>query len=252
MSGKSNTSRYQWVDTVRGLAVCLMILYHFCYDLTYFRLYIFDFYNDIFWLGARTLIVSLFLLLVGISIHLSARRGILSQEFIRSFARRLAWLLLCALLVSVSSYYFSPSRWIFFGILHFISVASVLGLLFVTHPKTSLGFGISLIVLGIYGAFPAFDHDYLQWFGLMTHKPMTEDYVPMLPWFGVVLLGLFIGHRCFSVSAQGPCANEMNNPRLNAVGIKWLGFLGRHSLLVYMIHQPIMLGLLALFSGQLL
>ncbi len=237
-----NKYRCQAVDVYRGLAVSLMIGYHFCYDLTYYRIYIFDFYNDIFWLGARTLIVSMFLLLVGVSLHLSARRGMRTRAFMRSFSRRLLWLALFALLVSISSYYFSPSRWIFFGILHFISLASVLALLFVNRPLISLYFGIFLIIFGIYASFPIFNQPFLQWAGLMTHKPLTEDYVPLLPWFGVVLLGLFVGQRCFNSVSNASCQNR--------VELKPLGFLGRHSLLVYIIHQPIMLGLLALISGR--
>lgn len=242
---KQIQARYQWVDMLRGCAVALMIVYHFCYDLTYFRIYYFDFYQSLFWLGARAFIVSLFLLLVGISLQLSVSRVSGNDYFRRAYMRRLFWLVICSLLVSVSSYYFSPSRWIFFGILHFISVASVLGLLFVNWPRLSLGLGVIFIVLGVYGEFPVFDHPLLQWVGLMTHKPMTEDYVPLLPWFGVVLLGLYIGHR-FVIGGRSVATVEKGG------GLKLIKLAGRHSLLIYMLHQPVMLGMLALLSGQLL
>ena len=83
---KQIQARYQWVDMLRGCAVALMIVYHFCYDLTYFRIYYFDFYQSLFWLGARAFIVSLFLLLVGISLQLSVSRVSGNDYFRRIYA----------------------------------------------------------------------------------------------------------------------------------------------------------------------
>lgn len=236
--------RYQWVDALRGVAIVLMIAYHFCYDLSYFRLADFDFYRNPFWLSARIVIVSLFLFLVGVSLQLAARRGLATPHFWRAFGRRLAWLLLCAGLVSLASYIIFPSRWIFFGILHFISVASVLGLCFINAPLLGLMLGCLLIVVGNLFAAPLFDQPLLQWVGLMTHKPATEDYVPLIPWFGVVLIGNYFGHLWFARRHSGP---EL---RLSfaAPAVAALAAMGRYGLHIYMLHQPIMLGALALLT----
>lgn len=218
------------VDEVRGLAVMLMVAYHFCFDLNHFRLATFDFYHSTFWLGARTAIVTLFLLLVGVSLHLATTRGFR----LTSFARRLALLAGCAAAVSASSYAMFPASGIFFGVLHFIAVASVLGLLFRRLGTANLVLGTAWIAAGLLFSHIWFDQPWANWIGFMTHKPVTEDYVPLFPWFGVVLLGLFAGRHI----AKLPRA------LLPAPSGRILGLAGRHSLAIYMLHQPVLLGLL--------
>jgi len=246
--------RYQSLDSLRGCAIALMILFHFSFDLNHFQLLSLDFYHDPFWLVARALIVTLFLLLVGVSLELSARRGLASSAFRRAYGRRLVWLLLCAALVSISSYLMSPSRWIYFGILHFIIIASLLGLLFVGRPRISLWLGLTLILPGLFVSFPLFDHPALQWLGLMTHKPQTEDYVPLLPWFGVVLMGVSIGAYWFNDTMPVLLQRFEKGRRDGKQGrmLVVLGWAGRHSLLIYMLHQPILFGMLAIITGRAL
>ena len=228
------SSRYQLIDILRGVAIVLMVVYHFCYDLNYFQLAGFDFYRDPFWLNLRTLIVSLFLGLVGISLVLASEHGINWRRYFR----RLGLLLLCAVAISIISYLMFPGRTIFFGILHFIAFASVAGLLFVSWPKVSLVVGLGLIGLDLVYQHPLFNQAWLQWVGLMTHKPPTEDYVPVIPWFGVVLLGIFIGQQLL----QRPALQGIRSWRSNIPPARGLAFAGRHSLLIYMLHQPILLG----------
>jgi uncharacterized membrane protein len=241
-----NQVRYQLLDCWRGSAIGLMILYHLCFDLNHFQILDLDFYHHPFWLDARIIIVSLFLLLVGISLELSARRGLNSRVFQLAYGKRLVWLLICALLVSLSSYWLSPSRWIFFGILHFIFVASLLGLMFVGRPKISLGLGILIIWIGVWWTSPQFDQPAWQWFGLMTYKPQTNDYVPFMPWFGVVLLGQSLGAHWFGGTIPVLFTRYYGNSA--ALSLSWAG---RHSLLIYMLHQPLLFGILALITGQL-
>ncbi len=90
---------------------------------------------------------------------------------------------------------------------------------------------------------PAFDARALSWLGFTTHKPATEDYVPLAPWAGVVFVGIAVGARARARSAFRPLAPLAAAPR-------WLRWLGRHSLVVYMVHQPILLGVLWVFVGR--
>lgn len=220
------------VDEARGLAVMLMVAYHFCFDLNYFRLAAFDFYQDAFWLGARAVIVTLFLLLVGISLHLATREGFKPVPF----TRRLGVLAACAAIVSAGSYAMFPASGIFFGVLHFIAVASVLGLLFTRFGIANLVLGAAWLAAGLLFSHAWFDQPWANWIGFMTHKPVTEDYVPLFPWFGVVLLGLFAGRN----------AKTWPRALLPGPSGRILKLAGRHSLAIYMLHQPVLLGLLYL------
>ncbi|MBK8164159.1 MAG: DUF1624 domain-containing protein [Gammaproteobacteria bacterium] len=229
------------IDVARGFAIVLMIAYHFTFDVNLFARLGIDFDHDPRWLAFRTLIVSLFLLLVGVSQSLGHQHGFSRTRFLR----RLAQLAACAALVTLGSWIMFPATYIFFGILHFIAVAGVLGLLTVRFYSLNLVSGGLLILLGTQFAHEWFDHPALQWIGLMTHKPFTEDYVPLLPWFGVVQIGQYLGQAMFRVPA-GALLRAWSSP---APAFRLLSLGGRYSLLIYMVHQPVLIGLLYLYFG---
>jgi uncharacterized membrane protein len=218
------------IDAVRGIALCAMIIYHFCFDLRHFGVTRSDFEHDPFWLSARAAILSSFLLLAGASLVLADRR---TQD---SFWRHVGIIAVCALLVSIASYAMFPRTYIWFGVLHAIAVSLVLARPLTRSPRTAFVTGIAIIVAGLAFAHPAFDNRALGWLGFMTAKPATEDYVPLFPWAGMLFLGLALGHALIRnrFAALAPVAHP---PR-------WLAWMGRHSLLVYMVHQPLLLGAL--------
>ncbi len=231
-----STPRFDLPDALRGLAVVLMMVFHFCFDLGDFGYARFDFYNDPFWLDARVFIVTLFVGVSGVSLALASRNGINWQRF----WRREAVLVGCAILISAGTYALLPQAWIFFGILHFMAVGAVLVVPFLRLDKTNLLLGMALIAVGAWVSHPLFDMPALQWLGLMTHKPVTEDYAPLLPWFGVLLVGVFLGRH---FPQQAAFAYPLQQHRI----FRPLLWLGRHSLLVYMLHQPVFLALLTVF-----
>jgi uncharacterized membrane protein len=220
------------LDALRGLALVAMIAYHFCFDLRFFGITRSDFEHDPRWLAARALILSSFLLVAGISAVLAQRQPLPMARWLR----HVAIIAGAALAVSVASYSVFPQSFIWFGVLHAIAVSLVVARPLVARPRAAAIVGVLAIALGIAVSAPAFDNRALGWLGFMTAKPLTEDYVPIFPWMGVLLLGIAAGHAL--VRARfAPLAPLGRFP----AALQWLG---RHSLLVYLVHQPLMLGLL--------
>jgi uncharacterized membrane protein len=231
-------ARIAAIDALRGGALCLMFVYHFSFDLRYYRVIASDFEHDPFWLGFRALIVASFMALVGISLVLADRAGATTAHF----WKRIGIIAACAVAASVASYLVFPRTFIYFGILHCIAVASILAWPTVRKPLVALVIGVALIAAGLAYSDPLFDARAFSWLGFTTHKPATEDYVPLAPWAGVVLIGVAAGHALARANFR-PLSQLANAPR-------WLRFLGRHSLVVYMVHQPILLGALWVFAGR--
>ncbi len=236
VSETASAGRLVVIDALRGVAILLMVIFHFCFDLSYFGLANFNFYQDLFWLNARTFILSMFLLLVGVSLVLASGRKL----NVRRYMKRLAMLIASAALITFSTWWMFGDRFVFFGVLHFIILASVLGLLFVRAGWVNLVLGIAIILFANRYQFAWFDTPGWRWIGLMTHKPQTEDYVPLLPWFGVVLLGLYTGPYLARLAQQWQGVGASGIARL-------LAFSGRHSLIIYLLHQPVLMGVLTLY-----
>lgn len=213
-----------------------MVVFHFCFDMAYLGLAGFDFYRDPFWLGARTFILGSFLLLVGVGLVMANKASFSLHRYVS----RLLPILCAALLVSFSTWWMFSERLVFFGVLHFITVASVIGLLFVKLGWFNLLPGTVLIGIGLNFQFAWFDVPGRRWIGLMTHKPLTEDYVPLLPWFGVVLIGMAFAPVLENVARR-------NQQTLDTVPVNVLAYAGRHSLIIYLLHQPLLIGLLSLY-----
>jgi uncharacterized membrane protein len=223
------------LDALRGLAIVAMIAYHFCFDLRWFGFARFDFEHDAAWIAARSAILGSFLLIAGASVVLAARR----PDFARRLALRLAQIAGAAALVSTGSLLAFPRTWIWFGVLHAIAVSLLIAWPLLRYPRVAVALGAAIVVAGVALAHPVFDTPWLRWVGLMTHKPATEDYVPLLPWTGLVLIGTGLGHAL----VRRPHALD-SAARLPAA----LRFLGRHSLVAYLAHQPILLALLWLVT----
>jgi uncharacterized membrane protein len=223
-------ARIEPIDALRGLAIVAMVAYHFAFDLRFFGVTRSDFENDPFWLTARACIVSAFLLLVGISVVLAIRNGMPQARFVR----RVATIGACAMAVSVASYVVFPQTFIYFGILHCIAVSMLVARPLATHSRIALLAGIAIVATGLAVSHPAFDNRLGSIVGFTTQKPPTQDYVPLFPWLGVVLIGVALGDALVRL-AFGPIAALGALPG----SLRWMG---RHSLAIYMLHQPLLLG----------
>ncbi|ALT77366.1 DUF1624 domain-containing protein [Paucibacter sp. KCTC 42545] len=229
--------RFDRLDALRGLAIVWMAVFHFCFDLNHYGWIRQDFYRDPVWTGQRTAIVSLFLLCAGMGQALAIHQGLSWPRFWRRWGQVAG----CALLVSLGSYLMYPRSFISFGVLH--GMAVMLLLLRVAGPRLSnlagLLLGLAALLLPLWLQHEFFDSRWTNWLGLVTHKPITEDYVPVLPWLGVMLWGFVLG-RWLLLARPALLTGAL------PAFARPLAVLGRWSLSFYMVHQPVLIGLLML------
>lgn len=232
--------RIELIDLARGAALVAMAIYHFTWDLEFFG-YVepgLTAYGG--WKFFARSIASSFLFLAGVSLVLAH-----GERFRRrSFLKRLAQVAGAALAISLVTWLATPGSFIFFGILHQIALASVLGLAFLRLPWPVILAAAAFFVAGPHFLRTTFfDHPAWWWVGLSSSNPRSNDYVPLFPWFGAVLAGTAIARLAKSAgwfdSLAGVQSGNWSRP---------LRFAGRHSLFVYLIHQPVLIACLWVFS----
>ena len=208
---------------MRGWAVFLMIIYHIFYDLNYLGLISIQIKKNIYWWTMPKVIVFLFLLSMGISLRLVHSPQIRWTAFTRRWVR----LAFFAGLISLTTYLLFPTRWVYFGTLHCIAISSLVSLPLLKYPRLAGFLGTALIIpLGFGLRYP--------WVR-MSHSSM--DYIPALPWVAVGFLGIWAHHLKL---------HQLPTPR-HSLSQKF-EFLGRWSLWIYLIHQPIIFPLIYLLD----
>lgn len=217
-----------------------MAIYHFAWDLEFFGYAEPGMTAFGGWKLFARCIASSFLFLVGVSLVLAHAKGIRWA----GFWKRLSMVAAAALAITAITWYATPNSFIFFGILHQIALASVLGLAFLRLPPL-----LTLVVAALVIAAPHylrsafFDQPLLLWVGLSTVPPRSNDFVPLFPWFGAVLIGI--------ASAQFALKAGIFDRLARLQPGAWsrpLSFFGRHSLAFYLIHQPVLISLVWAFS----
>jgi uncharacterized membrane protein len=221
--------RYVQLDFTRGVAIVLMVIFHFSFDLNNFHFINTDIYHGVFWQYFRFLILTIFLLCVGISLSITHKK----QINIKKVFKRFFILLLLASFVSIASFITFANTWIYFGVLHFIAISSILALIFLRLTWLNLFLGVTIIALFF------LDIINMHWLYNILQSPLhlpkyTEDLVPLFPWFGIILIGLFIGKKELYLF-----------PLKESYITQKIAYLGKHSLLIYMAHQPLLFGLTA-------
>lgn len=234
----SAAPRLPIVDALRGFAVAQMIVYHFIYDLSYFGWIDLAMTRDQPWIAWRTAIVTQFLLLVGTSLVLRSSFRPSTTDFWKRWAQVAG----AALLVSIGSWLVFGHRFIYFGILHFIAAALLIARPLLHLGAVNIALGTACVLLGLVYADELFNTPPATIIGFMTIKPRTEDYVPIFPWIGVVLIGAGLGSiwQKYDWRVWGAL-----HP-FNARAPRWLLLLGTWALTVYLLHQPLMLAAMSL------
>jgi uncharacterized membrane protein len=234
-------TRFDRLDALRGVAIVWMAVFHFCFDLNHFRLWdpVQQFQRDPFWTTQRTCIVTLFLLCAGMGQAVALHAGQSATRFWRRWAQVAG----CAVLVSAGSALMFPQTWISFGVLHGIALM-LISVRFGAPPLLARGAAGRWVLAGVAAAalvaprvlhLAWADSRWTNWTGLVTRLPRTEDYVPVLPWLGVVIAGVLLADALLR-----------HRPQVLAGGVpraaRPLATLGRWSLSFYMLHQPVLIG----------
>ena len=222
------------IDIARTLSILAMVVFHLARDIEIFGLIQPGTTQQGGWAIAARGIAGSFLFLVGISLVLAHGEGIRWRPFLR----RLALVLIAALAVSVATYAFNPQRFVYFGILHVICVSSILSVFLVTLPTWAplVAAAVVLLFYVLWGRALMLD-PWWGFTGLATHPRPALDLIPLVPWLAVTFLGIGFA-KAFNVATWH---------QSSSVVIDRMGWPGRHSLAIYLLHQPLLL--MVLWAG---
>lgn len=229
------TERIHWVDALRGSAIFMMIIFHIFFDLDLLGLYKFDF-QSIFWLRFGHLIRIIFLTLVGFSLFLSHKKRQPYNVYRRHQIIRGLKLFLVAMGVTLASYIAFPGDYIRFGVLHFISVGIISGALLFRNTITLIIIMFLSLILGAYFSQIILSTPLLMPFGLLYPGFNSMDYFPIFPWISLIFFGIVFARI---LDKYNLIANPSWLPRF-----KFFEAMGRRSLAIYLIHQPVIFGLI--------
>ena len=219
--------RIDELDSLRATALVMMLVLNFVTDLNHFGIMNTE-TGDQWWWLAR-IAASLFVGISGVSYFLAHR---LEYDFTKTSGRTKR-LIFWAFVITIITYIFEPSAYVRFGVLHLLALASIVAFPVARKPEFALGIGLILLII------PLSSNSNLVWLGLRETGFIAIDYFPLNPWLGIFFIGLALASRIYP---EGKPLTEIQWPE------KWLWF-GRNTLTIYVIHQPILIGLLVL-TGQ--
>ncbi|MCA3596472.1 MAG: DUF1624 domain-containing protein [Methylobacterium sp.] len=234
-------ARLPIIDAARGVAIVAMVIYHFGWNLSFLELIPVDLRDFPLWIWFGHSIAASFLALVGVGLVLAHGRGFGRERFLR----RLALVAGAAALVTAGTYLVFPDQFIFFGILHHIALASLLALPFLRWPwMVAAVAAVAVLALPLVFKADALSSPWLVWLGLGTRVPSTNDFVPVFPWFACVLAGMAMAKLWQPAASAAPATP--------GGFMRALGWMGRNSLAIYLIHQPVLYGGLAVLASAIL
>ncbi|MBA7554173.1 hypothetical protein ES705_46785 [subsurface metagenome] len=246
MEEKKIAQRFWEIDFLRGISIAKMVIYHLLYNLNYFCQYDINLDSTFWWFASVNR--PIFIFLVGVSLTLSfskAKKSFMNEKrlFLKYLIRGLkifSWGLIITLVTRV----FLREGYVVFGVLHLIGISIVLAYPFLKLLYWNLLIGLICIFLGAYLKGFVFDFYWLSWLGFRPAQFYSVDYFPLLPWFGMVLMGIFFGNLFYPDRSRKFHLPDFSDFYI----IKSFCFLGKHSLFIYLIHQPLIIAFLYLFG----
>ncbi|ALM74937.1 conserved membrane hypothetical protein [Thermococcus barophilus] len=239
-----SSGRFWEVDLARGIGIIMMVISNFITDLQYFLNYS---GHQVFWKVFAYTTASIFVFISGLSFWISYSRSIKKNPRpYKKYLRRFAKLFGLGILITITTKVLLSSGTIYFGILHFLGVASLLAVPFYRFKEKNIFFGVffllgSLIISKIHANTIA-----LLPLGITPSEFFTLDYFPIFPWLGVYLFGMAMGSLLYP---EGMRRFNLDFPRI--LPVRFVCWAGRHTLKIYIVHQPVLVGLLLLIYGSL-
>ncbi|OYT30185.1 hypothetical protein B6U98_00155 [Thermoplasmatales archaeon ex4572_165] len=241
---RNSNGRLWEIDFLRGIAIILMVFFHFLYDLNHYSVTNYRLYSGYFsYLSYGT--ASIFVFLVGVSLTISYNKSnqknsssVLSMKYVKRGAKIIG----LGMIITLFTLWYIPEGFVLFGILHCIGVSIILSIPFLRYRLFNIITGSIIIFIGGYLNLFRFDFPWLLPFGFVPKQFFTIDYFPLIPWFGVVLIGIAMGNYIYKGGKRRYGLNDYSDH----FGIGHICYLGRNSLYVYFFHQPILVGLIFL------
>lgn len=240
--------RFFEVDALRGIAIILMVIFHFFFTIDYLGIHEFDMHSGLLLVTGRSAAI-LFLFLVGVSLTLSYSRAKISSDGTQGqfthYLKRGAGIFGWGMVITVVTAIFLERGTIYFGILHLIGVSIILAYPLLKYRTKNFHLGIAFLFAGVIMRGAHANYPWLLFLGITPYGFYSLDYVPLIPWFGVVLLGVFTGNSLYPGYQRSFRMCECGEH----AAVKLLGWLGKKSLLIYLVHQPVIVGALILWMN---
>ena len=242
-------NRFWEIDSFRGIAIIMMIISNFATDLDYFNVMRIDSLSPFWWFFSRATAV-IFVFLVGVSLTLSYSRShprtsspphpLPFFKFLNRGLKIFIW----GLIITLTSWFFLKNDFIIFGILHLIGLSIILAYPFLKLRFENLFLGAAILIAGFFIQHIKVNFLWLLWLGVAPQNFHYIDYEPLIPWFAVVLFGIFAGNIIYKKGLRTFKLPDFENNS----AIKFLSLLGRNSLFIYLIHQPVLFLFLKILS----
>jgi uncharacterized membrane protein len=246
---KNNHIRFPELDILRGLALGIMILLHFLWDLDYFGIHPLD--ARIY--QYQRIPQIMFFSIIGICLVISKNNKLnqyktINFDFVSYYICRGLKIFTIGVFISIFTLVFIPETPVIFGVMHFIGLSIIMSLLFYKFKYYNIIFASFFIILGVFLRQFSFENPSILHLILGFYPrniwQITIDYFPIIPWFGWILIGMFLGEVFYKNNKRIFDFPTINRPLKT---IKLLSIFGQNSLIIYIIHQPIIAGLITIY-----
>ncbi|PWR72798.1 heparan-alpha-glucosaminide N-acetyltransferase [Methanospirillum lacunae] len=241
-------TRYVELDAARGIAISMMVIFHLVFDLSFFSLYPVETSHG-FWRLFGYTTAALFVSIAGVAVTLRAERAatpVTKSTPVIPFIRRGVFLIGVGFLVTLGTFVFLRGEgYVLFGILQLIGTSTILAPLFFRFGRKAAIPGVIIILTGWVITLPT-GPIWLLWTGVHPADYISVDYTPLIPWFGVFLIGMAAGFWLYPLGRRSFRVPSWADRMLYIPSLP-----GKHSLIIYLVHQPILLFILTVVYGKI-